>query len=232
MLGWQNPMPFQIGAGPSATLRTYGAMKRAVGKGGSAKSDDGPEALWRKSRAMGLALVGQVIERAILQAWPHLATDAIPYYERVLKIVPGAGASDAARRQAIVDRWIEELAATFPGLDEQLKGIDPRISLLQLDFNDAIVTHLGRAFEAHSASDPFFLLDGYTAWPNYATTFKQFVHFDVGHVGATTASEDRTIVAIKAHLRNVLPSWVDFVVVTEVGFTLDEDPLDITAFGE
>ncbi len=231
-IGSLNPCPFRVGGGPTPSSKAYAFLRNAVGDGGSAADDSGIDGLWRRSRAKGLAAAGSSKRRAILQFCPHLATDAIPYYERVLGLTPAPGESLAARREAIVAEWTAQLDAAIPQIRIQLEALDPRIVLLDVPEARTRYTQFGRAFAPLDPSlEGVFGMNGYSITPNYATDFVLIVHFNVGYIGAFTVADARIRERIVALMLKVLPSWVSFRIVTDTGFILDESPLDLTGFG-
>ncbi len=228
MIGSLNPCPFRVGGGATPSSKAYSAMRRIVGEGGSARVDTGLDGLWRRSRAKGLAAVWAAKERATLQFFPHLATDGIPYYERVTGQVRGKGEQDAAYRLRLWAAYVASIRADVPHIDEDLKAIDSRISIVEPRFT--ATTQHGRAFGPLHASleTPPMVA---TVVPNYSTDFVLYVLFDAGHAGPPTVGERRTIERIGSYLRGVLPSWVSFVVMTETDFLLDLSSLDLAGFG-
>jgi len=228
MIGALNPCPFRVGGGPPPSARVYYAMRRSVGRGGSAKDDTGLDGLWRRSRAKGLAAIWSAKERAVLQFFPHLATDGIPYYEGLTGLVRAKGECESAYRIRLWAAFVASIRSDCPHMDADLKAIDSRIEILEP--GASTTTQHGRAFgplHASLESPPMVA----SIVPNYSTDFVLYVLFDVGHSGPPTTSEERTIERIHAYLRGVLPSWCSFVVVTEVGFILDLSSLDLTGFG-
>ncbi len=232
MLGSLNPLPFRCGGGPTPSSKAYAFLRGAVGEGGSAEDELGIDGLWRRSRAKGLAAAGSSKRRALLQFFVHIATDAIPYYERLLGVTPPTGASLTARREVVVAGVTAQLDAAIPQIALQLQAIDARLALLDVPPNRSRYTHFGRAFGPLDASleDDFGPNHHLTA-PNYATDFVMIVHFDVGYGGALTAADARIRERAVVLMLKLLPSWVSFRIVTATGFILDESPLDLTGFG-
>lgn len=232
MLGALNPLPFRCGGGPTPSSKAYRTLVDAMGDGGTAEDDSGIDGLWRRSRAKGLAAASSAKRRALLQSWPHLATDAIPYYERVLGLTPPTGASLTARREAVVAAFVAQLDAALPQVRLQLQAIDERLDVLEVPESRTRYTHFGRAFgPLDSSLEGPFGLDGYATAPNYATDFVVIVHFDTGYTGALTVADGRIREQVVALMLKLLPSWVSFRIVTATRFILDESPLDLTGFG-
>jgi hypothetical protein len=230
-VGSLNPCPVRVGGGPTPSAKAYAFLRNAVGEGGSAEDDSGIDGLWRRSRAKGLAAAGSSKRRASLQCWPHLATDAVPYYERVLQLTPAPGASLTARREAIVAEWTAQLDAAIPQVRTQLQALDARVSLLEVPQTRTRYTQFGRAFGPLDASlEGPFGGAGHGVAPNYATDFVVIVHFATGYIGPYTVSDGRIREQIVALLLKLLPSWVSFRVVSSTGFILDLSPLDATGF--
>lgn len=228
MIGSLNPCPFRVGGGATPSSKAYQAMRRIVGEGGSARNDTGLDGLWRRSRAKGLAAVWSAKERATLQFFPHLATDGIDYYERATGLVRAKGEQDATYRLRLWAAYVASIRADVPHIDDDLKAIDPRISILEP--GNSSTTEHGRAFGplGPSLESPAMTT---SVVPNYSSDFVLFIFFDVGHAGPPTIGERRTIERINSYLRGVLPSWVSFVLMTETAFTLDLSSLDLAGFG-
>ncbi len=218
-LGAGAVLPMLVGGGPSPTEAAYDQLRAAVGDGGSARDDTGIEGLWRWSEAKGLAVGASAEVRALLQFDPRLATDHLPYYERVLQEVPPYGASLADRAAVVGERWFEQAVGSTPDLVEELEKIDSRLALLELPQVHAIATKFGRDFEAHDTAvegPPFNYFTGAKhVWgPNYNTHMVARVRFTLGYPGAPTPSDKLIITRVMAMLRRVLPSDTDFRIST------------------
>lgn len=216
MIGSLNPCPFRIGGGPTPSSKAYRVLRQAVGKGGSAADDRGIEGLWRRSEAKGAAAATSATRRALLQAFPHLATDLLPYYERRLGIVPPTGATEAERRAAIVPLWTRQPIKSWSELEAQLQQIDARFSLLNRPFSEASITQPGRAFRPHATSlEPDFGLNaGHTVVPMYSSHEVIRVRFSPGYSGALNAIDRRLVERARLLLREAVPSWEHFEIST------------------
>ena len=230
MIGGRSPLPIRLGGGKSRTQQIFEFTKRAVGEGGSSGDDSGIEALWRSSRAKGLAAGESSELRALNQGWPHLATDAIPYYERILGLVPGPGATETERRAEIVPRWDAKQDSSIPGLTKALQAIDARFSIGRLDFDEATTTITGRAFAAHDLAleGPAFGGAGFSAYPFYSDMLIYRLLFAVGYPGPLLPVDTRLAEAAKTLVRYAIPATHGFSLHTSVGFILDYSSLDIT----
>lgn len=219
-IGPLNPIPTLVGGGPTETEKAYGIISRAMGKGGTARSDDGIDGLWRRSRAKGLAAATSAYRRAIYNAFAHLATDCLPSYERALGLTAAPGATEAQRRDAVWAAWITRATAVVPRMIERLQKIDSRFEGITVPHDYQTTTIHGRAFGPHQdgLEGPTFGGIGYSVAPNYSTDFVQRVKFDVGYGGALLPSDARKLERAKDQLRSLLPSWVTFSIVTSTGF--------------
>ena len=233
-VGGGNPIPTEIGGGPSSSETAYEALKSAVGIGGSA--DDGTiEASWRMARARGLR-AAFADGRAAMQIFPDRATDAIPVFEEILDTAPPPGDSDEDRRAVITDLWTKSVDASHQALEQKLQEIDPLFSIEVEDRDTVTVTQLGRAFEDWTpgdpdASGPAFGGRESTLWPNYSGHFHCLIKYAIP-AGAISLSAQNSIERAKALLNEDLPAWVDFMFFkTTTGFVLDTDLLDLGAFG-
>jgi len=219
-LGTMNPLPFRVGGGPTPAQRAYSTLRQAVGTGGSAPNDRGIEGLWRRSEAKGLAAASSHCRRALNQAFPHLATDLLPYYERILGLVPEVGATEAQRRDAVVPLWTKRANNSSPSVLLQLQRIDSRLSLLNPPHSGAATAQFGRAFAPLDASleaPAFGLARGHVQFPNYSTDTIARVLFAVGHSGPLSNEELRIVQRARVLLRDVLPSTTDFTIVVDDG---------------
>jgi len=220
MLGSLNPLPFRVGGGPTPAQRAYRTLRQAVGEGGSAPNDRGIEGLWRRSEAKGLAAATSHCKRALNQAFPYLATDLLPYYERILGLIPDADATEAARRAVVVSLWTKRAENATPMLLERLQAIDPRLSMLEPPHSQAATAQYGRAFAPldETLEGPLFKLErGHALMPGYSSDMIVSVLFAVGHTGPLTAAELRVVENVKVLLRDALQSSTDFQIAVDSG---------------
>ena len=229
-VGGGNPIPFEIGGGPSSSESAYLAMRSAVGEGGAAR-DGTIEAAWRMARARGLR-AAFCEGRAAAQYFPDKCTDSIEVFESILELAPSPDASDEDRRQDIVDRWVDSIDYSTSGIEERLQEIDSLFSILENDRDTATVTQYGRAFEDWDPTDgdacgPDFGGSDSSGWPNYSSEFNCIVMYALS-AGSITSASKKKIERAKALLNRLLPAWIDFMFTrTDTGFTLDLDLLDL-----
>lgn len=223
-IGPLNPLPFQVGGGPTSTELAYKALRQAVGEGGSAPNDRGIEGLWRRSKAQGLAAATSHCRRALNQAFPFLATDLLPYYERILGIIPPTGATETARREEVVLLWTRRTSSVVPNLADELQALDTRLTIVQLPHSEAGTAQFGRAFAAHEDDDgnpleggPYGIERGHALAPGYSTAQIVHVRFAVGHTGPLTDAELVIVERAKRLLRGLLASDTDFQISVEDG---------------
>lgn len=227
--GWQNGFPFEFGGGPTHTETIYSAMRASVGVGGSALDDDGTiDGVWRQARATGLASAATTGERAILQAFPRLASDLLEYYEQLLGAVPDPTDSVLDRQAVVEQLWTERVRASMPDIAADLFAIDPRLSIAAFGHETTTDTLPSRAFEDLAGALPFGGGRRSTRFPNYSTEFIITALFDIGSGVAPSLPEQRLLERAKAQLNKVLPSTHTFQLLTGVGFILDTDLLDLT----
>lgn len=236
MPGLGNPLSFALGGGPSPQEQVYDALFQAVGDGLRAPEGTIVEA-WRRSKAYGIAATIQD-DRAAVQAFPDLSTDYLPVYEELLKIVPSSGQTEQARRETVTARYTRTIDATYPKLEAQLEVADPLFEIIIPPYELTRATEMGvRAFQdwspgSGSACGPAFGAGRkQTLFPNYSDNFVLYAFLNAGS-GPTTPTNLRTMAAVKDGLNEALPAWVDFRVFTSIGFILDLDALDVTAFGD
>lgn len=226
--GGYNPFPLHFGGGPTPTESIYRAMRGNVGKATSPAAPDSIIEFWRLCRARGFAAAASMDERAALQAFPNLATDLLPYYERLLIEALDPGASDAERRARVQARWVEEAGGNTGDLELRLIAVDSRFHLYVSDPNQTTTTVRGRAFEDLAATEPFNGGRSSTAFPNYSTDMRVTAVLETGG-GDLSPTDIKAIADAKKLLSSALSAWVFFqVVVGEDGFNLDTDPLDYT----
>lgn len=227
--GWQNGFPFEFGGGATHTETIYSAMRSSVGVGGSALDDDGSiDGLWRQARAVGLAAAATTGERAILQAFPMLATDLLEYYEDLLQSIPEPGDSELERQAAVSSLWTERVRAAMPDIAADLVAIDERFSVAAFGRETTTDTLHGRAFEDLAGALPFGGGRHSTRFPNYSTEFVITALFDIGSGVTPSLPEQKLIDRAKQHLNKALPATHTFQVLTGIGFILDTDLLDLT----
>lgn len=226
--GWNNPIPALVGGGTTDTERVYRMLKSSVGKGGSARSEDAIEAIWRAAKARTIALALTADERAALQALPHKATDALPYYERLLGISLEAEASDDERRDAARARFTETASIVSNEIEHHLQTVDSRFEVIAFDAAVTTTTNAGRRFQDLAATLPFGGGRKGSRVPNYSTAFIVTARLELD--GDAPDAADRLVInEAKRYLAEVLPAWIGLQIVSHVGFRLDIDRLDLTA---
>lgn len=233
-IGGKSPLPYAVGGGPSSTEQLYDALKQMVGKGGSA-DEQTIESEWRLAKARTVA-AGEAMVRALYQGIPPLSTSFIPVWEIVLGILTNEALSDEERRQTITDRLAGQIEANTPDLTTQLQEIDPLFSILPAQSDPARVTVSARAFEdfdpddSEAAGPAFGGGRTFTSFPNFSDWFICVVQYTIPS-GTLTGEQANRISRAKELLNEVLPAWVDYRIISDVGFILDQSLLDIGAFG-
>jgi hypothetical protein len=212
-LGWMAGLPLEVGGDTSRAEAIYRGLRSAVGKGGSGPPDS-IEDLWRQSKAQTIASVVLMSERAVVQAFPSLATDRIAAYERLLRFGAPAGATDEERRRAISAAWTTETLSDVRDVTTSLRTIHPALSVEEEPYELGTVVELGKMFPAPGAEST-----GVTAFPNYADDFMVRVRYELG--AGETAPAATTSAGVADLLNRVLPTWVDFELVTGDGFFCD-----------
>lgn len=231
MGGWgrQNPWPIQWGGGKSTFHQLWDSLRDMLGNGGAGPRDSLEDA-WREAKVAGLLKVITMPERAALQALPSKATDHIEVYEDLLK-VPRAP-TEEERRVAITAAWVESLSAVIPRLTARLQAIDSDISIVALDNDVTTSFHFGAAFETEPATYPFRPSGSssplHSAWPMFASFFIVYVLWE-NQPGGIPPTATRDLVV--RELNKTLPAWVNWRIISKIGFILDQDPLDLTGFG-
>jgi hypothetical protein len=214
--GWHNPWPFEWGGGPTEFESTYEAWRKTLGTL-PAKDDSGIDGLWRRCRAEIVAIAASMAERAVLQAFPQVATDHLPPWEEYLGIVPSGSATEEERRRNVCLAYTRRALADGPDLLAQLKAIDARFWVDNLSHHMATTTIAGDAFDS--------------GWPNFASEFVLPVRMDTT-ARVPTEAERLAMLRAKDLLNEALPAWVDFQIATSQEFYLDSSPLDFTMLTE
>lgn len=233
-LGRNGVLPFRLGGGLAPHEVAYNAMRAALGDGGTARPGTIIEA-WRVARARGLASVIQD-RRATLQAFPHTATDGIESFLQRMAILVPHDATEQEIRDTVTSAWAETAGSIHSELLAALQAIDSRFSIVTQSHDVTRDTTSGRGFQDFTPGDPAASGPAYntgfigTQFPNYSDEFIERVWFNVG---ADPSPSDMTKIALaKQLLQRRLPAWMDFqIYIDDAGFVLDEDLLDVTAFG-
>lgn len=221
-------LPFQLGGGLDEPQKAYAMLRAAEGIGGSAPNEYGIDGLWRRARALVLAAAGSPYRRAILNAFPHLATDLIPYYERLLGLRPAPGETETDRRNAAAAAWIAKASAAIPDILSTLQAIDSRFSIIPVSDDNHTYSHDGRWFGGLDPLEPAFGVPNVSLVAGYTTRYILRVRFSVGRVGKLLPSERNALAAANSKLRVLLPPWWDWTITTSTGFLCDTSPMDIT----
>jgi hypothetical protein len=233
VLGSLNPLPFRVGGGPTPSSKAYATLRQAVGKGGSAENDRGIDGLWRRSQAKGLAAATSSTRRALLQAFPQVATDALPSDERILGLIAAPDASETQRRAAVVARWTAQPIRSWNELLTALQALDARFSLVLPADSTEVVSDLGRAFEPYDPSNAalgprFGIRGGCTQLPNYSSRQELRVLFTLGYSSVPKPADQNLIEQAKRLLRSALPSDQDFTIAVG-SWVLGTTPLGLGA---
>lgn len=226
--GGLSSFPFDYGGGPTDEETIYYALRGAVGVGGSATDDTGIDGLWRECRAAGLAAAASSLECAVAQAFPQIATEFIPVYEEELGIVPPENATDEDRRRAITEAYTAKAAENEVDLAVRLSKIDTRLSLPAIPQTKAKTVQFGKAFEPQDGVPTYGPTQKSSRVPNYSDDFFVRVFFTLATTMPTPV-DLAIIMKAKRLLREILPSWVSFAIISSNGpFLLDTSPLDLT----
>ncbi len=240
MLGWTNPLPMALGGGPTDIETIWRALREMVGGEHGPGPENGVEDLFRQQKATAIAGAERAIERAFLQLFPGLATDALPLWEDLL-LASGTD-TEATLRALLVLAWQAPDGLTTPHLVEELTAIS---SQLTIAIEDVDTTHTTIAAKYQAPADnvpPYGLASpvGHISavLPNYATR-------DIVRVTYTLASGETGIPsAVSARVEELLgrrlPAWQTWTLVQldpddGAGFFLDggtngNSVLDLTAF--
>jgi len=214
-----NWIPFEVGGGTSRYEAAHRALREAVGS--LAGPEDGLEDAWRFLRAAAIVDAASLIELAVVQGLPNLATAHIPVYESLLRVVPGPDDDDVGRRQKIVEIWTAEIGADYPALRASIQAIDPNADLDAIPEQFTTTTRFGRMYASRPWDGSYGPNPNFTAtqFPNFSTWFLVTVRYILqpGQISPPEESKQR----IADLLNTSLPSWVDWYVHTGSGFFTD-----------
>jgi hypothetical protein len=232
-LGGFSKLSFKLGGEPSNEEKAYKALLRMVGEGGSPPNDpDGETTLdgvWRRAKAIGLGALVSVTESALYQGFPNTVTDELRSYEEIVNVFLPSDASDEERRLAVLERWVADNESNYPAFTDSLEALDSRFSVLTPVHANARYTYEGKVFDTPGNKD-FDQYHDHSKFPNFADEHVVAVLFDVGE-GIAPAGEIGMIkTSAETLIGEALPAWNDFVVLLDVGFTLDLSLLDVTGF--
>lgn len=201
-------IPVEIGGSPTRDEAVYEALRSAVGT--LAGPIDGLEDAWRRIKAKALVDAASSVELACMQALPKYATAHIPVYEKLLKISVSDGETEEERRQRITAIWTKQSRVDFPSLNKALKLISEKLSATNLEAKYVTSSRLGRYFAPLSSgiNDPKKI--------NFSTDFIVFVQYTLG-VGETIIPDEIKLL-VEELLNASLPSWVDYIIHTGMGF--------------
>lgn len=208
----------------------YRALRAAAGRGGYALNEAGSiDGLIRRVRAAAIALIADQADRAVLQALPDHATDALEYYERLLGLTDDPDLTLEERQQTAAALYALQQAADVPSLRAALARIDERFDVLTPAASTGTTTVAGRAFQDLQTEEPFGAGRLSTAWPNYASASIVRVLFELGDGVLPDEDERRAMKLARRLLLDVLPATVDLQIATHRGFRLDVSRLGLTS---
>jgi hypothetical protein len=227
LTGWADPWPLQWGGGPSLIESVYAATNAVIGKGHGADGD-GIEQRWREARAVGLGCLAALIERGANQSYPKSSAD-LGQWRRSF-FLPDSMHDEEVRRESMLRLFADD-TGSIPDLDEQLKRIDPRFSIVQKDWTDSLVTMAGRYFESFENGPPFGTTAKETQYPNRASSYELVILFDLGSpVSPVGVIEQAAVQTARDYLQDSLPAYYDFTIVTSVGMLAGTSPSAWTVF--
>lgn len=233
-------------AEPTREDLIYNAWRSAVGRGSTASSPQAIEVLFRRVHSRAIAAVADMGERAALEAFPNLATDLLPYYERLLGLTDDPDLTMDQRRAVAAALYTLEVASDVPGIKAALVQLDERFDVIIPNADRSLTTMMGRAFEDMAGAEPFGGGRLSTRWPAFNGMLVLRVVLELGSgvhdslpggssddliFGTPTTAERRTMRLARALLHDVLPATMDIQIATHRGFRLDVSPLDLTSFG-
>lgn len=125
--GWAYPYPESYGGAPSDIELIWLAMRAMVGGDIGVGPVDGFEDSARQQDAIVMAQCERAVERAFFSAFPRIAEDALPLWQKLL----GAQAMDELDlRELLNEAWKAPNGATSPNLEEALQVLSPQLSIV------------------------------------------------------------------------------------------------------
>lgn len=230
--GWHSPFPMTFGGGPTRTESMYAALESTAGKGGTADSETGIDALLLRTEARAIAAVESFAERSVMQAFPNHATDLLPYYERLFLLSADPDASEEDRRQAAAERYALRQRGDLPGIGEALVRIDDRFSVVTVPDSLSVTTVMGRAFEDLAGAEPFGGGRKSSALPSYSTRSLVIVLLDLGDGVLPGTAERRAMQRAAGLLHDALPAHESYRIITHLGFAVGVSLLGYTGLME
>lgn len=222
-----NPLPFHLGANPSPTERVYRTMRRALGRRADGREVAGPalglEDQWRIAKARVLARERQRVDLAFAQYFPDRATVALGELEEELAVERED--TDEARRAAVAGAYTRQLEAVIPAIRQRLQQIDENLDVITWS-DEATRVGFGQWLRAPSQTWNQDTARKTALRPNFASEFVVVVLW-----ATATLPQPPKRRQLEDYLDEILPAWVDWRIVTGVGFRLDLSRLDLTAFG-
>lgn len=218
--------PLQWGGGPEPTEQMVEALEIAVGKGHRAEDSETAEAAWREARAEGLAKVAGLADRAAFQMYPDSAAD-LSFFRRLFGI-PDSDTDQQARDQAdelelAIDRGV------LPEVLAHLKELDSRFRIFTVPYEQTVTTQRGRTLEPLDGTAPFNIGRRETQWPNYSDAFDVAFALVLDDGQAPGDLERRVLGTARAYLSGAIPAWMNWYLLTRVGFSTGLSLLDLTA---
>jgi hypothetical protein len=234
--GWSNPLPFSLGGGPTDIEEIWRALRSAEGGEHGPGPEGGDEDGARIVQATAIAGAERAIERSFFQAFPGLATDALPIWEEALRS-DGAD-SDVALRTLLELSWRAPDGATTPHLQQALLDISAQLTIQIEDVDDTDVTIPGKHV-APEDNVPDYGGGSAALFPNYASRDVLRVLYVLD--GAEVAIPENISRDVTKLLQRRLPSTQTWTLVQVVDpdapeFLLDggdhgESLLDVTPMG-
>lgn len=205
-MNWTNPVPFSLGGGPSDIAATWRALRALEGGEHGPGPENGFDDAARQAIAQRLAAAERAVERAFLQAFPGLATDALSIWEALLLVV---GAEDDTQlRQLLARAWLPPKGAATPTLEESLRAISLKLSVDLETESETTTTIVGKYLAPVDNVPPFATgLSTATAavFPGYSSTDVLRVVYTLD-AGELVIPDDVTAL-VGDELHEALPSW-------------------------
>lgn len=242
-IGWMNPCPFVIGGDTTDIEDAWRAMRAMVGGEHGPGPENGIEDLARQVKAERIAFAERAVERAFLQNFPEIASDALPVWEQLL-LTDGA-VTPVDLRALLALAWQAPEGGTTPSLTDDLQAISSQLSIAIEDPDVTIVTEPSKYFAPEDDLPPYGLTSPpnltSAVLPNYATRDILRVVYTLDDDAGELEIPDIVTRDVEKLLQQRLASWETWTLTAfsaedGAGFFLDGGAhgaslLDVTAFG-
>lgn len=210
LLGWENSIPSEIGGGPTDAEAIYEILRSSLGTlpGPENSAEDMP----RQAKSLGLADAMASIERAVVQAFPNLATDFLATYEELLGIFPSTDATEVDRRAAVALAWTNKNFADVPSLRQAIQAVTTNADIIEPTEKYTTTVRFGKTMGPRPSDGSYGSVRNATGFPNYSTRMRVEIKYTPQAGEAVIDAELKAKLAERLNV--LLPAWVDWSITT------------------